>query len=179
MKGPGFDPPHLHSFCPVFKAGIQRGSCGRVVKALDLKSNGLCPRRFEPCQLRQPFDELYQLLYIMEWIMKWKKKNILPCLLLSILVFIFIFVLILMQVVANFCHYSVLGLVLFTSASIIWNMMILIYLVWYHQYWYQYLHCFQSTWVHPQSVVNNACLLLLIGVCICLYLYVDTSYIVI
>ena len=26
--------------------------CGRVVKALDLKSNGLCPRRFEPCQLR-------------------------------------------------------------------------------------------------------------------------------
>ena len=29
-------------------------SCGRVVKALDLKSNGLCPRRFEPCQLR-PF----------------------------------------------------------------------------------------------------------------------------
>ena len=25
---------------------------GRVVKALDLKSNGLCPRRFEPCQLR-------------------------------------------------------------------------------------------------------------------------------
>ena len=32
-------------------------SCGRVVKALDLKSNGLCPRRFEPCQLRQPFYE--------------------------------------------------------------------------------------------------------------------------
>ena len=32
------------------------GSCGRVVKALDLKSNGLCPRRFEPCQLRYPFD---------------------------------------------------------------------------------------------------------------------------
>ena len=31
-------------------------SCGRVVKALDLKSNGLCPRRFEPCQLRKPFD---------------------------------------------------------------------------------------------------------------------------
>ena len=35
-------------------------SCGRVVKALDLKSNGLCPRRFEPCQLR------YMLLPIRE-----------------------------------------------------------------------------------------------------------------
>ena len=35
--------------------GRYLGSCGRVVKALDLKSNGLCPRRFEPCQLRQPF----------------------------------------------------------------------------------------------------------------------------
>ena len=31
---------------------IVTSSCGRVVKALDLKSNGLCPRRFEPCQLR-------------------------------------------------------------------------------------------------------------------------------
>ena len=31
---------------------IQSGCFGRVVKALDLKSNGLCPRRFEPCQLR-------------------------------------------------------------------------------------------------------------------------------
>ena len=31
-------------------------SCGRVVKALDLKSNGLCPRRFEPCQLRDFFS---------------------------------------------------------------------------------------------------------------------------
>ena len=26
-----------------------------MVKALDLKSNGLCPRRFEPCQLRSVF----------------------------------------------------------------------------------------------------------------------------
>ena len=36
-----------------------RISCfGRVVKALDLKSNGLCPRRFEPCQLREPFIDI-------------------------------------------------------------------------------------------------------------------------
>ena len=35
-----------------FAADIYPSSCGRVVKALDLKSNGLCPRRFEPCQLR-------------------------------------------------------------------------------------------------------------------------------
>ena len=32
------------------------GSCGRVVKALDLKSNSLWERRFEPCRLRYPFD---------------------------------------------------------------------------------------------------------------------------
>lgn len=33
-----------------------RGSCdGRVVKALDLKSNGVSPRRFEPCSQRQFF----------------------------------------------------------------------------------------------------------------------------
>ena len=31
---------------------------GRVVKALDLKSNGLCPRRFEPCRLRENCFEL-------------------------------------------------------------------------------------------------------------------------
>ena len=31
-------------------------SCdGRVVKALDLKSNGQCPRRFEPCSQRHLF----------------------------------------------------------------------------------------------------------------------------
>ena len=28
------------------------GVCGRVVKAFDSKSNGLCPRRFESCQTR-------------------------------------------------------------------------------------------------------------------------------
>ena len=35
-------------------------SCGRVVKALDLKSNGLCPRRFEPCQLRRYFFKFFK-----------------------------------------------------------------------------------------------------------------------
>ena len=32
-----------------------RSSCGRVVKAIDSKSIGLCPRRFESCQLRNVF----------------------------------------------------------------------------------------------------------------------------
>ena len=32
----------------------QHTSCdGRVVKALDLKSNGVSPRRFEPCSQRK------------------------------------------------------------------------------------------------------------------------------
>ena len=35
-------------FCP-----LEVSSCdGRVVKALDLKSNGIFPRRFEPCSQR-------------------------------------------------------------------------------------------------------------------------------
>ena len=42
------------------------GSCGRVVKALDLKSNGLCPRRFEPCQLRKQFYR-FLLLGVLFW----------------------------------------------------------------------------------------------------------------
>ena len=46
----------------IFSLVHNTSSCGRVVKALDLKSNGLCPRRFEPCQLRQPFSEERQLL---------------------------------------------------------------------------------------------------------------------
>ena len=56
VKGPGFDPPHLH-----FYSCLKQSSCGRVVKALDLKSNGLCPRRFEPCQLRQIFEHQKKL----------------------------------------------------------------------------------------------------------------------
>ena len=32
-----------------------RSSRGRVVKAFDSKSNGLCPRRFESCRLRNLF----------------------------------------------------------------------------------------------------------------------------
>ena len=31
-----------------------------MVKALDLKSNGLCPRRFEPCQLRRYFFKFFK-----------------------------------------------------------------------------------------------------------------------
>ena len=33
----------------------QTGCDGRVVKALDLKSNGIFPRRFEPCSQRDAF----------------------------------------------------------------------------------------------------------------------------
>lgn len=36
-------------------------SDGRVVKALDLKSNGVSPRRFEPCSLRPAGGELFSL----------------------------------------------------------------------------------------------------------------------
>ena len=35
-------------------------SRGRVVKALDLKSNGIFPRRFEPCRLRKSFLDFNQ-----------------------------------------------------------------------------------------------------------------------
>ena len=36
------------------------GSCdGRVVKALDLKSNGVSPRRFEPCSQRFLFLKVF------------------------------------------------------------------------------------------------------------------------
>ena len=39
-----------------------RQSCdGRVVKALDLKSNGIFPRGFEPCSQRQIFYIFLQL----------------------------------------------------------------------------------------------------------------------
>ncbi|VDN83369.1 unnamed protein product [Brugia pahangi] len=51
-----------------------RLSCSdvRVVKELDLKSSGLCPRRFEPCSLRptilhrwsvKSFETMLWLLY--------------------------------------------------------------------------------------------------------------------
>lgn len=36
-------------------------SDGRVVKALDLKSNGVSPRRFEPCSLRAGWASLFVL----------------------------------------------------------------------------------------------------------------------
>ena len=36
-----------------FVYGVKsKSNCGRVVKATDLKSVGVSPRRFEPCQLR-------------------------------------------------------------------------------------------------------------------------------
>ena len=34
------------------------GSRGRVVKALDLKSNGVTPRRFESCRLRRVLNSI-------------------------------------------------------------------------------------------------------------------------
>ena len=39
------------------------GTRGRVVKALDLKSNGLCPRRFEPCRLRKSL--CFEFIYVL------------------------------------------------------------------------------------------------------------------
>lgn len=40
-----------------------RSSDGRVVKALDLKSNGVSPRRFEPCSLRKRVLQFFNLLH--------------------------------------------------------------------------------------------------------------------
>ena len=39
-------------------AEFHPGTDGRVVKALDSKSNGLCPRRFESCSVRI-FSQLF------------------------------------------------------------------------------------------------------------------------
>ena len=36
--------------------------CGRVVKAMDLKSIGVSPRRFEPCQQRAGIDNTMNML---------------------------------------------------------------------------------------------------------------------
>ena len=38
---------------------IHRCSDGRVVKALDLKSNGVSPRRFKSCSLRATFVKVF------------------------------------------------------------------------------------------------------------------------
>ena len=40
-----------------------RTKFSRVVKALDLKSNGVSPRRFESCRLRNHFDMFFNVLY--------------------------------------------------------------------------------------------------------------------
>ena len=42
-----------------FVLSFVRSSRGRVVKAFDSKSNGLCPRRFESCRLRNLFFFLF------------------------------------------------------------------------------------------------------------------------
>ena len=69
-RGPEEDVPDLSlgkewpSMPPFFACSVirikseklRRASCdGRVVKALDLKSNGVSPRRFEPCSQRYLF----------------------------------------------------------------------------------------------------------------------------
>ena len=41
------------------------GSRGRVVKAMDLKSIGVSPRRFESCRLRYCFITLWRLLLLL------------------------------------------------------------------------------------------------------------------
>ena len=41
-----------------YKTPLHTSCDGRVVKALDLKSNGVSPRRFEPCSQRKKFFNL-------------------------------------------------------------------------------------------------------------------------
>ena len=36
----------------IYVSTTESRHCGRVVKAMDLKSIGVIPRRFEPCQCR-------------------------------------------------------------------------------------------------------------------------------
>ena len=56
-----FSTIHYVNICPLSYSS----SRGRVVKALDLKSNGLCPRRFEPCRLRNGiFFSLLDCLFL-------------------------------------------------------------------------------------------------------------------
>ena len=49
------------SWYSVFSHIKVTSSRGRVVKALDLKSNGIFPRRFEPCRLRILFEWVVEL----------------------------------------------------------------------------------------------------------------------
>ena len=52
-----------NSFIAVLEITLWRRSCdGRVVKALDLKSNGVSPRRFESCSQRPCF--FFELFYV-------------------------------------------------------------------------------------------------------------------
>ena len=43
----------------IHKIIIHKSSDGRVVKALDLKSNGVSPRRFKSCSLRASFVKVF------------------------------------------------------------------------------------------------------------------------
>ncbi len=55
LKNP---PPQDEMWQPTFSSlrSLSLRSCGRVVKAMDLKSIGVSPRRFEPCRLRVVID---------------------------------------------------------------------------------------------------------------------------
>ena len=69
---------YFHSCSKVVELFASRffvSSRGRVVKALDLKSNGVSPRRFEPCRLRIFFQQklffqysilVYQIINILD-----------------------------------------------------------------------------------------------------------------
>lgn len=46
------------------KAKFHTSSRGRVVKALDLKSNGVSPRRFESCRLRKYFTLVVKCCFL-------------------------------------------------------------------------------------------------------------------
>ena len=53
------------SFLPISRKQLCVSCDGRVVKALDLKSNGVSPRRFEPCSQRYVFLPLFFLSLIL------------------------------------------------------------------------------------------------------------------
>eukprot|EP00920_Eleutheroschizon_duboscqi_P025356 GHVT01062478.1.p1 GENE.GHVT01062478.1~~GHVT01062478.1.p1 ORF type:complete len:163 (+),score=10.56 GHVT01062478.1:61-549(+) len=53
--------------------GIRR--LGRAVKALDLKSNGIFPRRFEPCSRRFPRISMHD--YTSPFLARWTPKQVL------------------------------------------------------------------------------------------------------
>ena len=50
-------------------------SRGRVVKALDLKSNGVSPRRFEPCRLRNILVSRKCKLVFCDWVLEVRRTD--------------------------------------------------------------------------------------------------------